>query len=102
MSLSLLLLLLLFVQDAGEDSDAKLVDYSILYDHTVRATLWREVSQKLPWVKTCVSLGVLPLSMVQRGVGQKCSHNPRTFSFSPAKVSYRGSPCVCVCVRVCV
>ena len=45
------------MQDAGEDSDAKLVDYSILYDHTVRATLWREVSQKL---KTCVSLGVLP------------------------------------------
>ena len=31
------------LQDAGEANDAKLVDYSILYDQTVRATLWREV-----------------------------------------------------------
>ena len=34
------------VKGAGESSDARLVDYSVLYDQTVRATLWKEVSEE--------------------------------------------------------
>ena len=89
------------MQDAGEDSDAKLVDYSILYDHTVRATLWREVSQKLSWVKTCVSLEVLPHCPLkffgaERGGTKNVRITHKLFlakcrkyiiMFSPAKVS---------------
>jgi beta-mannosidase len=36
-------------QDAGEQSNANLVDYSILYDQTVRATLWKEDSTRPYW-----------------------------------------------------
>ena len=32
------------VKGAGQSTDANLVDYSVLYDQTVRATLWNEVS----------------------------------------------------------
>lgn len=36
-------------QDDGESTDANLVDYSLLYDQTVRATLWKEDTTRPYW-----------------------------------------------------
>ena len=84
------------MKGAGQ-STANLVDYSVLYDQTVRATLWNEVS-----IYTHASLAVTCTQEVHTYTSLQLPVHIRTYFINPrACVGLRYSSCRSFCQSVC-